>query len=292
MHPILFHIGRITIRSYGVLIMTGFLVALWRAMRLCEHRMRTEPESSSRRIHPDTLFDIAFFALIAGIIGARVMFVLLDWGDYASHPMDVFRLWEGGLSIHGALLFGILFLWWACTKWKKISLPSTADIFAVSWPLGYAIGRIGCLLNGCCYGGPTRLPWGVRFPDENHPGLFTPPSHPIQLYATIINLGFFYWLTRWEKRPRRDGELFWAYIAMYGAYRFAMEFFRAGATSTYRIPSLHITDTHIISAIMIGIGLAGIRWLRRNRPAYQDSVEPVQTMPSAPPPLTPQQKGS
>jgi phosphatidylglycerol:prolipoprotein diacylglycerol transferase len=114
----------------------------------------------------------------------------------------------------------------------------------------------------------------VRFPDEHHPGLFTPPSHPVQLYASIINLGFFFLLARWERQRRRDGELFWAYIALYGLYRYAMEFFRAGATSTYLIPSLHLTDTHVISVVMMVVGIGGILWLRRHRPAYRDGELP------------------
>ncbi|CCW35550.1 Prolipoprotein diacylglyceryl transferase [Chthonomonas calidirosea] len=273
MHPILFHIGHYAVHSYGVLIMLGVLLATRYAMRLCDYRMRVCPVGSPRRIHPDVIFDVAFFGVIFSIIGARLVFVLLDWGDYAAHPLDIFRIWMGGLSIHGALLFAIFTLLWICRS-RKLSFYAVADIGATAWPLGYAIGRIGCLLNGCCYGAPTSLPWGIRFPDEDHPGQLTPPSHPIQLYATLINLGFFWWLTRWQKRSRRDGELFWAYIAMYGAYRFAVEFLRAGATSTYRIPSLHITDTHIVSVLMILIGLWGLFALRRRYQAYADTELP------------------
>lgn len=283
MHPILFHIGHFAVHSYGVLILLGVLLATRYAMRLCEYRMKVAPKHSPRRISPDDIFDVAFYGVIFSIIGARLVFVLLDWGDYASHPLDIFKLWLGGLSIHGALLFAIFSLIWVCRR-RRISFYTAADIGATAWPLGYAIGRIGCLLNGCCYGAPTSFPWGVRFPDEDHPGQLTPPSHPLQLYATILNLGFFWWLTRWQKRPHRDGELFWAYIVMYGAYRFAVEFLRAGATSTYRIPSLHITDTHIVSAIMMIVGLVAIIRLRRRQPAYSDT--------ELPPELTPLPKSS
>jgi phosphatidylglycerol:prolipoprotein diacylglycerol transferase len=283
MHPILFHIGNFPIRAYGTLIVIGFLIALWRAMRLCTVRMATEPRDSPRRISPDTVFDVGIIGLFVGLIGARILFVLLDWGDYAHNPLSAFRLWEGGLSLHGGMLFGILFLIFYCRR-KRVPLLPLADIAAPSWAIAYAFGRIGCLLNGCCYGAACSLPWAVRFPDEQHPGLLTPPSHPTQLYGTLFNLVFFFWLIAWEKRPRRDGELFFGYIAMYGFYRFLVEMFRAGATSTYLVPSLHLTDTHIVSIVMVIIGIAGVAWLRRHRPAYQDAAQQIRPLAAAPEP--------
>jgi phosphatidylglycerol:prolipoprotein diacylglycerol transferase len=276
MHPILFHIGNFPIRAYGTLIVIGFLVGLWRAMRLCTRRMVTEPPNSPRRIHPDIVFDLGILGLLVGLIGARILFVLLDLAYYKQHPFKIFQLWEGGLSLHGGMLFGILFLI-LFSRRKHVPLLPLADIAAPSWAIAYAFGRIGCLLNGCCYGAVCNLPWAVRFPDERfpnaHPTIYTPPSHPTQLYGTLFNLVFFCWLLWWEKRPRRDGEMFFGYIAMYGAYRFIVEMFRAGATSTYLIPSLHLTDTHIVSIVMVLLGLFGIHWLRRHRPAYQDAAQ-------------------
>jgi phosphatidylglycerol:prolipoprotein diacylglycerol transferase len=264
MHPVLFHIGSLPVRAYGTLVIIGFLLAVWRSMRVCASRMQTEPEGSPRRIAPDTIFDFALVGLIAGIAGARLVYVLLDWPTFQQNPVAALKFWEGGLSLHGAMLGAILCLFIYC-RLKRISAWALADLGAVAWPLAYAFGRIGCLLNGCCYGSVCDLPWGVRFPDERFPGqnVLTPPSHPIQLYAALINLGFFYILTRWEKRPHRDGELFFGYLAMYGAYRGLMEIFRAGATSTYLLPGLHLTETHLISALMVLIGLGGIAWLRR-----------------------------
>ncbi len=269
MHPILFHIGSFAVHSYGVLIMLGFSIGMWRALRLCRMRMEKLPPESRRRVSPDAMFDIGFYGLIWGMVGARLFFVLLDWQDYSAHPLKAFALWEGGLTLQGAMLFGILFLVWYCKK-HKVNILAAADIAAVSWPLAYAIGRIGCLLNGCCYGAPTSLPWGIRFPDEDHPGTLTPPSHPIQLYATLINLCFFWWLVKREKRPRQDGLLFWIYIAMYGAYRCAMEPLRIGGTSTYDIPSLHLTYTEIVSFAMVVLGMCAAFWLKKHRTAYTD----------------------
>ncbi|HEV2474665.1 MAG TPA: prolipoprotein diacylglyceryl transferase [Chthonomonadales bacterium] len=279
MHPVLFHIGKFPIRSYGTLLVTGFMLGLWRAVRVADHRWRTEPEGSPRRIHPDNVFDLGIYGLLVALVGARLLFVLLDWGEYARRPIDIVKLWAGGLSLHGALLFGILYLIYFCRK-RKISVLALGDLCAPSWAIGYAVGRIGCLLNGCCYGAACSLPWAVRFPDERHPGHLTPPSHPTQLYATLFNLFFFFVLRWWEQRPRRDGELFYGYIAMYGFYRFIVEMFRMGATSTYRIPSLHLTDTHLVSIAMFALGIGAIVWLRRHRPAVALAPAGAEALPA------------
>ncbi len=267
MHPILFHIGSFVVHSYGVLIVLGFSVGLWYALRHCRLSLISEPEGSPRRIHPDRIFDIGFYGLLWGLVGARFFFVAIDTGDYIHHPLEAFAIWEGGLTIQGAMLFGVLFMVWYCKKHKLVTLAA-ADVVAMSFPLAYAIGRVGCLLNGCCYGAPTTLPWGVRFPDENNPSILTPPSQPIQVYDSIINLFLFAWLYKWQQKKRPDGELFWAYVAMYGVDRCLLEPLRIGGTSTYDIPSLHLTYTEIVSFLMFVAGVISVKWLRKHRPSY------------------------
>ena len=261
MHPTLFHIGTLPVRSYGTMVIIGFLLALWRTMKVCERRMKTEPEGSPRRIHPEAIFDLGLLCLLSGLFGARLLYVLLDFKNFVKNPLSLFHFWEGGLSLHGSLIGGIIALI-VYSRRKKLSLPVVLDVAAPTFFLAYAFGRIGCFLNGCCYGGTCSLPWATQFPDENHPGALTPPSHPIQLYATIISLCIFTFLVRWEQKPHRDGELFWAGIGLYGIYRFCIEFLRVGATSTPIGYGINLTDTHMISLVMIvagGIGLARIR---------------------------------
>lgn len=283
MHPILFKIGKLPVRAYGTLIVAGFLVGLWRAMRRCRRTMQTEPAGSARRIHPDVVFDLAIPCLIFGLFGARIVFALLNWSVYASHPIDILKIWSGGLALHGGMLFAIIYLVAYC-KIKKISTMALGDVCAVSWAIAYAIGRFGCLLNGCCYGGACDLPWGMRFPDErfsgSNPPILTPPSHPTQLYGSAFNFVFFLILLWWEKRRRPDGEIFYAYIGMYGLYRFIVEYFRVGGTADYIRPTIHLTLTHIVSLMMMAISVASIAWLRRNRTAYRDAA-PAETQNAA-----------
>ncbi len=280
MHPILFTIPglNLPVRAYGTLLVAGFLVGLWRSMRLCRVRMATEPEGSVRRIHPDNIFDVGIMGLLVGLAGARLTFVVLDWANFEKHPVEALKIWSGGLTLQGGMFFGILYMIGYCRR-KKLNILAIGDVCAPAWAIAYTIGRFGCLFNGCCYGGVCDLPWGIRFPDEAHPGMLTPPSHPTQIYASIFNLVFFFILLWWEKRPRRDGELFFGYLAMYGFYRFIVETFREGATAIL-IPGLGLTLTHIISALMIVLGVTAIIILRKRGPAYRDAALP--TAPTSP----------
>lgn len=274
MHPILFKIGSLTIRSYGVLLISGFLIGLWRGMRLLRRRMVNEPIGSPRRISPDQLFDVSMIGLMLGIVGARVLFVVLNWSQFSSQPINALKIWEGGLSLHGGLLFGILVLVFYCYR-HRLSLLALGDVFAPSFAIAYAFGRIGCFLNGCCYGGVCDLPWAMKFHDERYTAdqqILTLPSHPTQLYATLFNIGFYFWLSRWEKHKRRDGELFFGYIAMYGAYRGFVDIYRVGGTSSL-LPHSPLSATHVVSIIMVIAGFAGIVWLRRKGPAIADAPD-------------------
>ncbi len=227
MYPILFHIGKYPVHAYGILIAIGFLIGLWRAMRVAHIRN----EQGDTTITPDNLFDLGYGGLITGLIGARLLYVLLNWNYYIHHPIVIFETWQGGLSIMGAIAVGTLYILWYCRR-KKLPFFKVADLVAPSFAIGYAIGRIGCFMNGCCYGVPSNLPWAVRFvKNPNIPGDLTRPRQPTQLYATGMNLIIFWLLTRWEKRTRADGEIFFGYIALYCLYRFIDEIWRKGATA-------------------------------------------------------------
>lgn len=265
MRPILFTIGSFPIRAYGTLIVIGFLLAMLYIRTVCSRRMANLPEKSPRRVHPDTMLDISVFTLFAGLLGARLLFVLLDLSSYSGRWLDIFKIWAGGMSLHGSLIGGVFALVYLARK-NRIRFLVLSDLASPIFAVAYAFGRIGCFLNGCCYGAQCELPWGVRFQDERNPNFLTLPSHPVQIYGTILSLLYFVFLVWWEKRPRRDGAMFYAHVAFYGLYRGLVEFLRAGATSDYLIPSLHLTLTHIISLLMVIGGGIGLAWVKRNRP--------------------------
>jgi phosphatidylglycerol:prolipoprotein diacylglycerol transferase len=220
MHPTLGKIGPLTVHSYGFMLMLAFVAGiLW---MLKEVRGRDD-------LRPEHVIDFSLCALISSIVGARVVFVLLNWGSFAGSMAATYRLDQGGMSFHGGLLFAI-----AATivyaRVAKIRTLAIGDAAAPSVALGYAFARIGCFLNGCCSGAPAALPWAVRF-DVLHSGHIGPPSHPTQLYASLAALLIFGLLLLLKPRVKERGDLFILLLALYCVYRFANEFLRRGVSA-------------------------------------------------------------
>jgi len=215
--PILFHVGRFPVHSWGLLLMVGFLLAAWRAA------------TNARRygIPGEHLWDVSLWGLLGGVIGARFAFVIQNLQHYRLHPVEGFSIWTGGMTFYGGLVGGVLAGMIVC-RLRRISIPDTADLAALSFPIGYAVGRIGCFLNGCCYGGACEPPLGMRFHVE---GGLTPFSHPAQLYSAAAGVLMYLILVRLEPRRNYPGQLMWAFLFLYGVYRFLIEFVRAGVTA-------------------------------------------------------------
>ncbi|MDI6828417.1 MAG: prolipoprotein diacylglyceryl transferase, partial [Armatimonadota bacterium] len=224
------------IRSYGFMLWIALVVGLFWTIRA----------SKKTNIKSEYVIDIALYALIAGIVFAHLASILLDLQYYISNPSRITNLWSGifspygglrGLSFHGGLIGGIVAtLFYA--KRKRINFFEVSDLFSPALALGYAITRIGCFLNGCCYGVPTNLSWSIRFHTGPTAGNMTPPSHPTQLYAMFANLIIFWCLLAIEKRRRFSGEVFLSYLTMYSIYRFLIEFLRRGVTAEIWIGGL------------------------------------------------------
>ncbi len=226
----------VEIKAYGTMLVLAFAAGIW-------WMSRTAP--SEEMSVPD-IFDVALFILLGSIIGARVVFVALNWSaDYATSPTSALSVWEGGLAFHGGIGGALLGGWLYCL-WRKQKFWRLADLVTPSIPLGYAITRIGCFLNGCCYGVPTDLPWGVVFPDANIGGIPT-PRHPTQLYAIAANLVIFAIIAKLSQRTRPTGHLFLIYLLFYSIYRFFIEFLRRGATAVAFEPLAPLTQAQVAS---------------------------------------------
>ncbi len=251
MRPTLIEIAGIPIRSFGLMVLLGFGVAAVYAMGVARRRMKGRKPDEPGLITPDHIFDMSLVGLFVSIAGARLLYVLLSPGEFQRNPWDVFKVWSGGISVHGAIVAGCLYLWWYCRK-HKLSFYEFADLGAPSFALGYAIGRIGCYLNGCCYGRECDLPWATRFLVSENTNTWTPPSHPAQIYAAIMNLAIFGILHLWNSRPHPKGAVFLGYLALYSVYRFIDEIFRAGATSTlWRYGLTHAQAFSLVSLPVI-----------------------------------------
>ena len=233
----------------------GFLLGVARATKVAK----------KRKIDPERVMDAALIALIAGIVGARLLYLLLSWHESNYTFVDIFRVWEGGLSFHGGLLLALISV---VVYLRRVKIPFLvmADLLAPSLAIGYAFTRIGCFLNGCCYGHLTNLPWAMRFNDPAL-GTLTPPSHPAQLYAFAANLAIFGILTRVEKLNQPRGFIFLAYLALYSAYRFLIEIVRKGATA--EVVYAGLTEAQIVSAVILAISLIPLFKLRVKIPKDQ-----------------------
>lgn len=238
MHSELFHYGFITVYAYGTMLSLAILAGGYLAVR----------EANRKGISQEAVLDFILYACIAGLVGSRLLYILLEIDSYAANPVKIFALRDGGLSFHGAVLGGAAVGIWFIRKYQ-VSFGRLADLFAPSLALGYAIGRIGCFLNGCCYGIPTGAWWGVF--TRYAPGL----RHPTQLYATAANLLIFAVLWRLRRHRRFDGYLFLLYLILYSVYRFGNEFFRENLG-----PPAPLTTAQIASLGIIGVSVALLGW--------------------------------
>jgi len=211
MHPILFQWGFLRVYSYGFFVALGVLAATLLLVKKVEKQGRS----------PQFVIDLVILMVVAGIIGARLVYVFLyEPGYYLAHPLQILMLSQGGLAFYGALLFGLLA---GYLYLRKIGVPFLAflDLAAPAVALGYSFARIGCFLNGCCYGIPTTLPWGVVFPVVDDL-----PRHPTQLYSLLSGLIIFIILELCSRRIRFRGQTFSLFLILYGLSRSVVELFR------------------------------------------------------------------
>ena len=220
MHPIAFHIGSLPIRWYGVMMALAFLAGLWTASR----------RARLINVSGEIIADVTLWLMAGGIIGARAMHVITYWKtEFADQPFsEVFMVQHGGLVYYGGLigatLAGLGYLFW-----KKQPVWKITDVLAPSIALGSVFGRLGCLLNGCCYGRYCTLPWAVTYPEhhETHPfGGVATPVHPSQIYDALLNLILYVFLAWLFRRRKFDGQIFATYLMVYAIFRSIAESFR------------------------------------------------------------------
>ena len=251
MFPTLFRIGPVDVHSYGTLLMVGFLSAILLSRR----------QARRMGLSADLPLDLGVWVLVAAVVSARVMFVALNWDYYSPRPAEVLYIWrQSGLSFHGGLLGGVLA--GVLFSWRRgLSFWTVADMVSPGIALGYAIARVGCLLNGCCYGVPTELPWGMTFPLYPDSQITTDPSHPTQIYAALGSLAILAVLLRARSRLTVPGRLFLLYLMLYSVLRSGIEVLRRGATADIAIDG--VTQAQVASAIIFTAALFAFIWLGR-----------------------------
>jgi phosphatidylglycerol---prolipoprotein diacylglyceryl transferase len=255
-HPTILKIGSFAIHSYGLLLAVGFLLAI----QIFVSR------GKRRGIAEDSLHTIALVILILAIVGGRGLFVLTHWSEYSSDLWGIFRLWEGGLMLYGgyilAIAGGIAYV-------RRAGLPlwKIADSAAPAMAIGIGIGRLGCFLNGCCFGMPTSLPWGMRFPPGSYASYTFPGAaiHPSQLYLSLAGAALFLVLLRLDRTPRFDGWLFWTAIAVDAVLRFVIDFTRFYDQTSFlgKVGGLSFNINQVLSALLLLTSIVMLRVLSR-----------------------------
>ncbi|KXO14769.1 prolipoprotein diacylglyceryl transferase [Clostridiales bacterium KA00134] len=231
--PVAFRIGGLGIAWYGVLIALGVLCALVFATRIAE---------KDKDLYKDCTIDFALFGVPLGIIGARIYYVVFEWGYYKNDLKKIFALREGGLAIYGGIITGIIVAYIFCKK-KKISFWSFLDSLAPGVVLAQSIGRWGNYINGEAHGGPTSLPWAIEVEGIK--------VHPTFLYESLWNFAIFIFLyTYLSKNKKFRGQVFVAYIILYGLGRFFIEAMR---TDSLYIGSFRVSQLVSLAGIALGI---------------------------------------
>jgi phosphatidylglycerol:prolipoprotein diacylglycerol transferase len=241
-YPVLLQFGQLAVYSYGVMLALAFL-ACWLFARwyLSRHGLGTEVAT-----------DLVLAAAVGGIVGARALYVATNWATFAANPLWVFQLQRGGMVFYGGLIGGALAVA-AYVVFRKLPVPVVADGAAIAVPLGSAIGRIGCFLNGCCAGRPTDGPLGIVFPGG------AGPVYPTQLIDSGANLLIFAVLLHLAVRHRlRPGVLWWLFLALYGVSRFLVEMLRTNPPLAFGL-----TQAQLVSLPVVVAGVAGLAWMMR-----------------------------
>ena len=270
------HFGPVAVRSYGFMLLVAMAAAL---LWMNYDRRRCGLPSAF-------LVDLGLACLVAGIIGARLIYVALDWNQFAAAPRSIFKVWEGGLSFHGGLLGGIGAAY-VLARMRGIKFSVLVDLASPALALGYAFARIGCFLNGCCFGGACTTFWGVRFAPGSEaaafslrlpPGQVAPtwgnPLYPTQLLDCAVSLIVFGILVALRRPLRRPGHLFLAYLGLYAVERFVVELWRAGASGRPFPGVPFLTWAQMASVAMLAVValILALTWPKKGEGAAQASV--------------------
>jgi len=255
MFPKLVSIGKFFIPTYGTLVALAFLVALWVTVRLARRA----------KLPPEPVTNLAIYCALAGLAGAKLFMILFDWKSYWNDSASLFSLstlqaagvYQGGFLL--AFVTAILYM-----RHNRLPVLNTCDVFSPGIALGQAIGRLGCLSAGCCWGIECHLPWAVTFKNPEAYNLtgvpLGVPLHPTQLYESVADALIFVFLYRTISKPHASGSILGWYLALYSSARFIIEFFR------YHEQGLHfgLSYTQWIALATLAAGIGLLLWPHRS----------------------------
>lgn len=246
MHPLLFeiHLGAFSIpfHTYGLMIAIGFLLGIRTVRSL----------AAASALNPDEVSDLSLWLLIWGFLGSRILFVLTRFEEYAAHPVDILKVWEGGLVFFGGLILSTVYAFYHFRR-HRLDPWKMMDVLAPGLVIAHAFGRLGCLGAGCCYGRPTALPWGVRFNSDLVEGVFRGiPLHPVQAYEFVALMILYFGLLRVFQHRKLEGQVGLTYFMAYPLIRSVVEFFRGDSLRGFVVDGWLSTSQFISIWVFFG----------------------------------------
>jgi phosphatidylglycerol:prolipoprotein diacylglycerol transferase len=257
MFPDLISIGPFTIHTYGFFVAVGFAVGILTAVKV----------GKTQGVPSQQVMDMAFVMIVWAIIGSRLFYVLINFSYYKAHPLDIIKIWQGGLVFSGGLVATAAAMWWYLRR-HRLSFWSTGDLWAPSLALGQAIGRFGCFMAGCCYGRPTGSSWGVVF---THPQTLAPlniPLYPTQMFESVSGFAVFLALIFLHGKKKFEGQVFLWYLILHSTARLFVERFRGDERGL--IPGTEMSATQLLATLIL-VGSVVVllilrsRWERKNK---------------------------
>ena len=251
-------VGPLTLHTYGVLLALAFLAGLWAAGW----------QARKAGMNAGAIADMAVYVLIAGLVGAKLLLLAVEWNHYSRNPRELFSLVQSGGVFYGGLILAFPVAWWYARR-HGLSGWTTADVLAPAVVLGQAVGRLGCLAAGCCHGRPADVPWAITFRDEYAARVVgTPlnvPLHPTQLYESLACFAIFFVLVAVAARKKFHGQVALLYVALYAVARFVIEFYRGDSARGFMFDGALSTSQFIAILMVLGAALAFPYGLKRHR---------------------------
>lgn len=238
MHPDLISIGNFTLHTYGLLVAAGFFTGLIITIRI----------GKAEGFSAQQIMDMGFIIVLSAIIGSRLMYVLINISYYINSPLDIIKIWQGGLVFSGGIIGVVIIMSWYI---KKHNFPfwKTADLWAPAAAIGQGIGRIGCLMAGCCYGRPTDSFLGIVFTNPHSLAPLNISLHPTQIYSSISGFGIFIILMLMRPGRLFHGQIFLWFLILHSTARLFIEKFRGDDRGILQGAGMSVTQ--LVSTLLL-----------------------------------------
>lgn len=255
MYPVIFEWKFIKIHSYGLLIVVGFLIGLFLVRR----------KADKIGLDREEISDVAFWGLLGGFIGGRLLYIITRWGDFSQHPLDMLKFWEGGLVFYGGLIGGIVGWVWRSKKYK-LPILKTLDLASPSVAIAHVFGRFGCFAAGCCFGKSIdpKSPLAVVFTNPKSIAPLGVSLHPAQLYDALNAFILFLILQVIYSKRKFVGQTVASYGMLYSIGRYIVEEYRGDKIRGFVIENVLSTSQFISLAIFAGSAYLYFHYWKRD----------------------------